>query len=427
MILSNYLYGWDSLEPIIMGTLSRGMNMLLLGSHGCGKTRFGHFISEALSNGKELTTIKYSMDKENLLSMVGIPSPEALKQGRIEYCEHNRSIFRADVAIFDELTRASKENQNMVLEMLEERTVFGMPLKYKFVVATANDQSYKAAYSLDAALLDRFVVVLPVPSINNQESNYSSDDVEKMILLNLIEREGKLEETHAMFRECMSKIKTTYDEIWNNKKLRGKLIEFTSKFFVILRQSIRDLSKGTKSKSKFSDRQVTEHFVPLAISTAAYYKSILEIDDYLQKGAWDAVQYSIGSKLGIPVDTLQNIFGNFADLLEDGDIALNKIRILLTTGTVGSRLAAVDANIEIFNQFEQDETINILGNIIQEIDAFEDNDMSDEAVTKQKGNWYLQLHKTIKENNINDVCLYKLKLKLFEITPDTAAEKVLVW
>ncbi|NIT99798.1 MAG: hypothetical protein GWN01_02275, partial [Nitrosopumilaceae archaeon] len=83
-IIPRYLHGWDELEPTIIGSIAQGMSILLLGKHGCGKTSFGRFVSEALSNGEELKLIKYSMDKENLISMVGIPNADALKQGKID-------------------------------------------------------------------------------------------------------------------------------------------------------------------------------------------------------------------------------------------------------------------------------------------------------------------------------------------------------
>jgi len=86
-IINNYLYGWQELEPTLLACIALNQNMLLIGKHGVGKSAFMKFVANAIANGQKdkFNAIKYSMDKENLISMVGIPNIEALKKGRIEY------------------------------------------------------------------------------------------------------------------------------------------------------------------------------------------------------------------------------------------------------------------------------------------------------------------------------------------------------
>ncbi len=206
-VIGDYLFGWDDLEPTLLACLARGLNIILLGSHGSGKTSFARFVSAAVAEGNEdFRFIKYSMDKENLLSMVGCPNPVDLKAGKLNYATHERSIFNADVILLDEITRAGKENQNMVLEILEEHTVFGQPLKYRFAIATANEETYRGAYKLDAALLDRFVVVLPIPSTDTPGKVFGADEIRKMLMLN----QGKRTENMGASNK---KIRTTIEQI----------------------------------------------------------------------------------------------------------------------------------------------------------------------------------------------------------------------
>jgi MoxR-like ATPase len=193
MLLDDYLYGWEHLEPAIIGCICQRLNVLLLGKHGTGKSSLTRFLADALTEGDEtLQFRRYAMDKENMISMVGIPNPAALSKGKLEYAKHDRSILDADVVLFDEITRAPKDNQNLVLEVLEERTVLGKPLKYRFAIATANDETYQATYKLDPALLDRFAIVLPVPTTGQNaaatENFASAEELRALIDLNLRKR-----------------------------------------------------------------------------------------------------------------------------------------------------------------------------------------------------------------------------------------------
>ena len=293
-LIDKFIYGWSDLEPIFLASIATKHNVLLMGRHGIGKSACMQFIGQAMSDENEkLNVIKYSTDKENLISMVGIPNAEELKKGRIVYATHDRSIFNADIALMDEITRASKETQNMILEILQENTVFGQPLKkLKFVVATANDETYKGAMRLDAALLDRFACVLPVPDLGSDQSRWGSDEIEEIIRLNLFDREVSFNDSSKELRKVVMGIKEETEKLWQQKnknnetELADNVIDFTAKFFTQLLASLGELNKNKKSdKFYISIRQVAQHFPLLTMATASYFKIVKDDTDYLKSGA----------------------------------------------------------------------------------------------------------------------------------------------
>jgi MoxR-like ATPase len=332
-LIHKYLYGWDHLEPALLGCLAQGYNVLLLGSHGNGKTSFTKYVSDAFSNGKDFKLGKYVMDKESVLTMVGALSPVALREGRMEFTQHERSVFNMDALLLDEITRARDEQQNMVLEMLEEKTVFGYPLKYRFVIATANDESYKATYKLDAALLDRFLVVLPVPGPTNSQVSTGPEEIEAAIRLNLFERRKNLEEANEQLGQMVKKVRATTKTMWSDKQIRDNVIEFTGKFFNSLFTNLKSTNSkksGSKEKIVISWRQVLGQFPKTAMAISSYYKVQNPDDDgFLQNGTWDAIKYSLFTKLGIPIETLKEKFDLLSDILTDTEALLERIQIKL--------------------------------------------------------------------------------------------------
>jgi len=412
--LNNYIYGWHNLEPIIIACLARGNNFLLLGSHGCGKSSVARFVSAALSgNDPNYRFIKYEMSKENLLSMVGCPNPEDIKKGKITYATHERSVCNADVIMMDEITRAPRETGNMVLEILEERTVFGIPLKYKFVIATANEETYKGAYKLDAALLDRFFAVIPVPSTHNKSNIVGVEEISKMIELNQGKRDENIAENNTKLFDTVNKVRETYDEIWNNKKLMTNINDFTAKFFSTLLANVKEFNKTAGSnKIEISFRQISNQFVPLLVSVAAYYKHVMQDTEYLESGAWDAIQYSIASKLGFNSDKTRPLFETLKDLLIDGDSLMARISISVNTGSVGDRIKSVSKYLKpIKERFDYADRVNMLGNIINEI-----NDEKEEEVKD-----LVELHKAIKSADLCRQAEYAAKLRLFEYAKNEEA------
>lgn len=367
-IISKYLAGWDKLEPVILGTIANGMSPLFLGKHGNGKSSLVRFITDALNANGNIRFRKYSMDKENIVSMIGIPSVEAMKAGKLDYIKHERSIFNADVILLDELTRAPKETQNLVLEILEEKTCFGHPLPYKFVVATANDETYQAAFKLDAALLDRFFVVVPSPTIDGAEG-YGPDELKHLIQLNMGGRLKNIAKHNQTLSETINKIRETYQDMWKDTELVNTIIDFASRFTALLLSSLKEMNKGQKNIIYISQRDIGHQFCRVIMAIAAYYKAVNDDPEYLAKGAKDAYIYCLGTKLGIPLDKMSNIFDQLKDMLTSVGDAMAQLKILLTTLPIHDRINMIKVRIDdIRTKMEDDEVVGILGNILQELD-----------------------------------------------------------
>lgn len=176
-ILERINHGYGELEPVVIGLMAMNKSFMLIGRHGAGKSRLARVLSRGSGEGGY---VFYDATKDDLISIAGIPDPESIKAGRLRFVAHQRTIWDKSTVVVDEITRANKESQNLWLEILEERTCFGLPLAYRTLVATANPESYAAAFQLDEALLDRFHAVIPVPEL---QEGIGPDDIEAMVRL----------------------------------------------------------------------------------------------------------------------------------------------------------------------------------------------------------------------------------------------------
>ena len=115
-ILDAINYGYRQLEPVIVGLMAMHKSFMLIGRHGTGKTR----LARALSLGYGAHGfVFYDATKDDLVSIAGIPDPEALRNGRLRFVPHERAIWDKSTVVVDEITRAGKESQNLWLEILE--------------------------------------------------------------------------------------------------------------------------------------------------------------------------------------------------------------------------------------------------------------------------------------------------------------------
>jgi len=181
-MLENLVIGWQEIEPVFMVNIALKRPFILLGRHGTCKTTCAKEIAKIY--GKKSFRF-YDATKDDLISIAGIPIPQKLAKGKLEFSEHDRSIWHAKVIVIDELTRANRENQNLWLEILEEKTCFGKKLCYEALIATMNPESYAATFKLDEALLDRFYAVVPVPDLQKGTTN---EIFKKVIKMNLREQ-----------------------------------------------------------------------------------------------------------------------------------------------------------------------------------------------------------------------------------------------
>ncbi len=428
-ILKYINYGYSNIEPVIISMIALNKNFMLIGKHGTGKTKLAKFLSEGYkhyyTNNDKISDnfVFYDATKDDLISIAGIPSPESMKSGELDFIKHKRSIWDKTTIVVDEITRASKENQNMWLEILEERTCFGLPLKYKSLIATANPESYASANQLDEALLDRFYAVLPVPSF---QTGVKSEDVMEIVKLNFNDKDTtNKDQIIVSLSETYQKIQDIYKEFKANEILLKSISEYTSQ---VISQLLIELGKR-KDKIYISPRSYGNYFPDSIIAVASYFH-IMGEEKPLIIAAEESLKYCIATKFGIDVKLLQQIHNNFKTLLEEKTLSeKNELRKKIARlSNIEDKIRFLDKNsINIEENLKTDEINYFVGSIIKEshlkkdylIDIFRViNNMSDKfnnIKENLKGTLLINFH-----NALNDFILISRKqIKTNHIDEDT--------
>ena len=148
--------------------MSQGLNLLLSGYHGVGKTQM--VLEEAKSQDLKM---KYysSPTLDPWPDLVGIPVPvdakaNSEKGGKELQFIRPVDVEDAEIMFFDELNRAHPKVINAVLEAIQFHSINGKPLpRLKMVWAAINppDDIYDVN-ELDPVVVDRFHVHLQVPA-----------------------------------------------------------------------------------------------------------------------------------------------------------------------------------------------------------------------------------------------------------------------
>lgn len=137
------------------------LNVLLIGTHGIGKSSIVKQISENMK-----VKFKYysSSTLDPFADIVGVPAPDKEKGTLTFY--RPADLENAEFLFFDELNRAHPRVLNAVLEIIQFKTVNGKPLpNLKMVWAAINPPGdvYQVE-ELDPALVDRFHCYIKMPS-----------------------------------------------------------------------------------------------------------------------------------------------------------------------------------------------------------------------------------------------------------------------
>jgi len=309
-MLEKLVIGWDEIEPLFLVNIALSKPFILMGRHGTCKTTCAKEIAKIY--GPKAFRF-YDATKDDLISIAGIPIPQKLAQGKLEFSEHDRSIWQARVIVIDELTRANKENQNLWLEILEEKSCFGKRLKYEALIATMNPESYAATFKLDEALLDRFYAILSVPDL---QKGTSSDVFRQVIDMNL----KKQNVSTTNMRRTMEKIKKTYQEFYINRDIVNLVSDYTAQYMEVLLSKVDNYISPRK----------TIHLVEEILGLAAYFK-ILNKEDFLNTAAKTALVYVLGLPLKIKMEILMQIHANLEQILSKRNLDnRDKLRIELT-------------------------------------------------------------------------------------------------
>lgn len=159
------VYGYESVEPIILAALVSGDPLLLVGKAGTGKTFLLNSLSEALG----LEHRHYNASLIAFDDLVGFPWPDE-KTGSIRYIETPATVWQAESVLVDEINRCKPEHQNRLFSLIQERRIQGLKLeKLRYRWAAMNpaglDQdgdNYGGCEPLDSALADRFAFIVNV-------------------------------------------------------------------------------------------------------------------------------------------------------------------------------------------------------------------------------------------------------------------------
>lgn len=303
--------GWEIIEPVLLANIALRKPFILIGRHGTSKTTCAKKLG-TLYGDKSIRF--YDATKDDLVSIAGIPIPQKLGEGKLEFSRHNRTIWEAKTIVVDELSRANKENQNLWLEILQEKTCFGIPLSYEVFIATMNPESYSATFKVDGALLDRFYVVIPVPEL---QRGTTAETIKALLRMNLDNPRGDLNSIHQKIRS----IHATHQQLSADERVFEGVLDYVSNFLEILLSQIDTYI----SPRRYS--QLLEEILALA----AYFKTFENGKDFLEKAAETALIYTLSIPLKIKPEILLQIHENLKALLRKHTIPeVDKLRIELS-------------------------------------------------------------------------------------------------
>ena len=160
------VYGFNVVEPLILAALVTEDPLLLIGPSGTGKTYLLNSLSEALG----LEHRHYNASLISFDDLVGFPYPDETKSS-VRFLETPATVWGAESVLIDEINRCKPEHQNRLFSLVHERKIQGQSLatlRYRWAAMNpcgtdqSVDENYLGTEPLDAALADRFSIILEV-------------------------------------------------------------------------------------------------------------------------------------------------------------------------------------------------------------------------------------------------------------------------
>ena len=159
-----------STNPLVkkLTKLAHGnFNVMLVGSHGIGKSTVVKAVAEDLNY-----VFKYysSSTMDVYSELIGLPVPGDKEEKVIDYYRP-RDVHQAEFIFFDEMNRAHPRVLNAILEIIQFKSINGVPLpNLKMVWAAINPpgEDYQVE-DLDPALVDRFHAFIKMKAEMNVE------------------------------------------------------------------------------------------------------------------------------------------------------------------------------------------------------------------------------------------------------------------
>lgn len=320
-MLEKIVVGWEEIEDVFLANLALRKPFILMGKHGICKTKVSKEIAEIYKNETDSHFRFYDATKDDLITIAGIPIPEQLKKGKLEFSRHDRSIWEAKIIVVDELTRANKDNQNLWLEILEEHTCFGKNLEYEVFICTMNPETYASTFKIDEALIDRFYAVVPVPDFQKSEAKI----LRKIIELNL-DRQNEKGPEIGKIKKQLEAIRRQYGKLSITSEFRDGVLDFVTLFIEVL------LKQSPNPELYISPRkaiQLTEEILAIAAAQMVFSDSPLS-KDLMENAAYKAVIYTLCIPLQLDENKIRGFFDQFKSiLLKFSMTEADKIRIEL--------------------------------------------------------------------------------------------------
>ena len=349
-MLERILYGWEKIEAALVASIALGWPVILQGRHGIAKSTAIRAIAAAL--GEECRI--YIAPVEDLITVAGLPNPKALADGKFEFTPHARAIWEASIVGIDELPRAPKETQNLFLEVLQEGTLMGKPLRWQVVLATMNPDTYAASHRLDAALGDRFYMVLPIPE-HQEELN----EQEREALLNVaLTHDVSIEELAARISELPQVLAATrarFEELAGGL-FRTRAVDFCSRLLTLC----------LRSEQTYISPRRQAMLVRAIMGIAAARMSLgEERETAVRSAAEDALLYVLSVPLGIAWTGLKALCDDLAQILEGNFSELDQFKYELAQRTGMERLQLMKDNRDTFLKLPPDEREKLLGQVLE--------------------------------------------------------------
>jgi MoxR-like ATPase len=351
-ILDRINHGWREVEPVVVGLMAMSKSFMLIGRHGTGKTRLARELSRGFGD-KGFGF--YDATKDDLISIAGIPDPDAIKAGRLRFIAHERSIWDKSTVVVDEITRAGKESQNLWLEILEERSCFGLPLAYRSIIATANPESYAAAFQLDEALLDRFHAVVPTP---DHQEGVSADDVHTLITL---ASHGTPTPGPAELARVFADIQDAHASLITEGAL-DRISRYLGKLVPTLLNILRE------QKGPYLSPRTYARNLPETILAVAAYHRFAGVADPLRRAAVEALRYAVATKAQIKPAMLEQLHQAAEPMLGAGELPpAERIRLEIAgPATFEQRLDYVKEHwADLVKTLSADELEKVLGELLR--------------------------------------------------------------
>lgn len=136
-------------------------NVLFVGPHGCGKTTM---VIDAAREANVVLKYFSAATLDPWADLIGIPVPVGSEENKHLKFIRPLDMDEAEMVFFDELNRSHPKVQNAVLEMIQFKSINGVPLpKLKMVWGAMNPAGGKYKVDeLDVALEDRFHIHLEI-------------------------------------------------------------------------------------------------------------------------------------------------------------------------------------------------------------------------------------------------------------------------